>query len=347
VYGGLRFFERAEIKDAMAYLRLVHNRGDDPAFERVVNVPTRGIGERTVAGIRDHARARGESLFAAATDMVENGRLTARAGNAVAQFLELVNDLDRRTREAGLGETMSAVVETARLGPWYRQREAPDRAETREENLTELVRAAETFAQPIEDEQAGLSPLASFLAQAALEAGEHQSETWQDCVQLMTLHSAKGLEFPLVFLCGLEEGLFPHHRSIEEPGRLAEERRLCYVGMTRAMRRLYISYAESRQLHGQTTMSRPSRFVDELPRELIEMVRPGRPAGPAAAGFSRPDSAQEHGFSLGATVQHARFGTGTVVNLEGQGANARIQVNFEQAGAKWLVVSYANLERLD
>ncbi|NBB93956.1 MAG: DNA helicase II [Gammaproteobacteria bacterium] len=348
VYGGQRFFERAEIKDAMGYLRLVHNRDDDPAFERVVNVPARGIGERTVAAIRERARTDATSLFAAATAMLQDGAFAARAGNAVAQFLEIINDLDRRTREASLGELMSAVVETADLARWYRQREAPDRAETREENLTELIRAAETFDQPLEDEQSGLSPLASFLSQAALEAGEHQGEKWQDCVQLMTLHSAKGLEFPLVFLSGMEEGLFPHHKSTEEPGRLSEERRLCYVGMTRAMQRLYLTYAESRMLHGQTSTTYPSRFLDELPEELTEEVRPkaARYAGTAfGRGMSQP--APEHDFSLGSTVSHERFGIGTVVNLEGSGANARVQINFESAGQKWLVLSYANLERLD
>jgi DNA helicase-2/ATP-dependent DNA helicase PcrA len=348
VYGGQRFFERAEIKDAMAYLRLVHNRDDDPAFERVVNVPARGIGERTVAAVRERARADGVSLFAAATAMRDGGAFAARAGNAVAQFLQIINDLDERTREASLGELMSAVVETADLARWYRQREAPDRAETREENLTELIRAAETFDQPLEDEQAGLSMLASFLAQAALEAGEHQSAKWEDCVQLMTLHSAKGLEFPLVFLSGMEEGLFPHQKSAEEPGRLSEERRLCYVGMTRAMQRLYLTYAESRMLHGQTSTSYPSRFLSELPDELTEEVRPraARYAGSAfGGGASQP--APEHDFNLGSTVSHERFGIGTVVNVEGSGPNARVQINFESAGQKWLVLSYANLERLD
>jgi DNA helicase-2/ATP-dependent DNA helicase PcrA len=243
---------------------------------------------------------------------------------------------------------MAAVVEAADLARWYRQREAPDRAETREENLTELIRAAETFDQPLEDEQAGLSPLASFLAQASLEAGEHQGEQWQDCVQLMTLHSAKGLEFPLVFMAGMEENLFPHQKSVEEPGRLDEERRLCYVGMTRAMQRLYMSYAESRQLHGQTSTTYPSRFLNELPDELTEEVRPRAAGyGAAAATASRRGPGPEHDFDLGSTVSHERFGIGTVVNLEGSGANARVQINFEQAGPKWLVLSYANLERLD
>ena len=348
VYGGQRFFERAEIKDAMAYLRLLHNRDDDPAFERVINVPARGIGERTVERIRQQARTDKTSLFTTAHAMISSQVLPARAARAVESFMDKINQLDDHTANASLGETMTAVVKAAELGEWYRGREAPDRAETREENLEELVRAAESFTQPAEDEQAGLAPMASFLAQAALEAGEHQGQSWQDCVQLMTLHSAKGLEFPLVFMAGLEEGLFPHHKSIEEPGRLFEERRLCYVGMTRAMRQLYISYAESRQLHGQRTLSRPSRFVEELPAHLIEHVRPRQAASAGLTGLGAgPVHDAGHDFRLGGTVSHQRFGIGTIVSLEGQGDNARIQVNFEQAGSKWLVLAYASLEQLD
>ncbi|QOC22691.1 DNA helicase II [Wenzhouxiangella sp. AB-CW3] len=351
VYGGQRFFERAEIKDAMAYLRLLHNRNDDPAFERVINVPARGIGERSVERIREHARSNQCSLFTSARALVSGQGLPARAARSVSAFIDKIEQLDEQTASASLGDTMAAVVGSAQLGEWYRGREAPDRAETREENLQELVRAAESFQQPEEDSQAGLSPLASFLAQAALEAGEHQGERWQDCVQLMTLHSAKGLEFPLVFMAGVEEGLFPHQKSVEEPGRLSEERRLCYVGMTRAMKQLYISYAESRHLHGQRVMSRPSRFVDELPTHLVESVRPRSSAGEAGAGMGRmsaaPDTAPDHGLRLGGTVEHGRFGIGTVVSLEGQGDNARVQVNFETAGSKWLVLAYASLERLD
>ncbi len=235
---------------------------------------------------------------------------------------------------------MSAVVRQSELIEHYRAREPADRAEGRQENLDELIRAAETFDQPFEDEQAGLTPLASFLAQAALEAGEHQGEKWQDCVQLMTLHSAKGLEFPLVFLAGMEEGLFPHQRSLEEPGRLSEERRLAYVGMTRAMEILYLTHAESRRLHGQTRFGRPSRFVGELPGELVEEIRP-RTQTARALGASGP--ADDSLPTLGSRVHHPRFGAGTILGVEGQGANARVQVNFEDAGTKWLVLAYANL----
>jgi DNA helicase II / ATP-dependent DNA helicase PcrA len=341
VYGGLRFFERAEVKDAMAYLRLTHNQHDDPAFERVVNLPARGIGERTVALVRDHARQHNCSLFQAASDLIASSGFTARAGKAMASFLNLVGEMAEQHSQSSLGEMVDAAIKKAELTAWYQSREPADRAEAREENLAELVRAADSYSQPFEDEQAGLSPTASFLAQAALEAGEHQAERWEDCVQLMTLHSAKGLEFPQVFMAGMEEGLFPHRKSIEEPGRLAEERRLCYVGMTRAMNQLYISHAESRMVHGQTGFSRPSRFLSEIPPELTENLRPGVRSTPARAG--RPEAA-DGGFRLGGQVRHARFGIGTVVSVEGQGPNARIQVNFESAGAKWLVAAYASLE---
>ena len=235
---------------------------------------------------------------------------------------------------------MQRIVSRTELIQHYLGREPADKAEARQENLDELVRAAESFDQAIEDEQAGLSMTASFLTQAALEAGEHQGEKWQDCVQLMTLHSAKGLEFPLVFMAGMEEGLFPHQKSVEEPGRLSEERRLAYVGMTRAMELLYLSFAESRRLHGQTLFGRPSRFVGELPPELIEDVRPRLQVSQARAP-------RDHGGGLprlGSRVRHAKFGEGTVLSVEGQGQNARIQINFDAAGSKWLVAGYAVLE---
>ncbi len=343
VYGGQRFFERAEIKDAMGYLRLVHNRHDDAAFERVVNVPARGIGQRTVALIRDQARSTQGSLFSASVDLVKGNSLAARAGNSVRAFIELIESLGNAEDDAPLGVLMKSVVNGSELAAWYRSREPDDRAEAREENLAELVRAADSFSQPYEDEQAGLSPIASFLSQAALEAGEHQGERWQDCVQLMTLHSAKGLEFPLVFMAGVEEGLFPHQKSIEDPARLAEERRLCYVGMTRAMERLTLSHAESRQLYGQTGFSRPSRFLSEIPENLVERLRPGTATAPARGAPAPVDAG---GLGLGTQVRHERFGTGTVIGLEGQGDSTRIQVNFDSAGSKWLVLAYATLEVL-
>ena len=340
VYGGLRFFERAEIRDALGYLRLIHNPADDAAFERVVNVPARGIGERTVAGLRERARAEDASLWETAVAQLRAGTLNGRARNAIGAFVELIERLREDAGSTDLGGLIKKIIDRSDLIQHYLSREPADRAEARQENLDELVRAAEGFEQSIEDEQAGLSLTASFLTQAALEAGEHQGEKWEDCVQLMTLHSAKGLEFPLVFLAGMEEGLFPHQKSVEEPGRLSEERRLAYVGMTRAMEVLYLTYAESRRLHGQTMFGRPSRFVGELPPELIQDVRPrvdvSRPRAPRAGGSGLP--------SLGSRVRHAKFGAGTVLTVEGQGDNARIQINFDDAGPKWLVAGYATLE---
>lgn len=339
VYGGQRFFERAEIKDAMAYLRLAHNRDDDGAFERVINLPTRGLGQQTLQKIRTVAKESDRSLWDAVTGMLKQSELGARGQNAIHGFIDIIEQI---AAHESLGSSVKAAVELSQLVAWYQKKEPPDRAESREENLAELIRAAEGYQQPFEDEQAGLSPMASFLAQAALEAGEHQSDRWEDCVQLMTLHSAKGLEFPLVFLAGMEEGLFPHQKSVEEAGRLAEERRLCYVGMTRAMQQLYLTHAESRMLHGQTSFSAPSRFIREIPENLTEAIRQSQTQSPQQMWASPAQSQSD--FSLGAMVRHERFGLGMVVSLEGQGANARVQVNFEEAGSKWLVLAYANLE---
>ena len=270
VYGGLRFFERQEIKDALAYLRLIANRNDDASFDRVVNVPTRGIGNRTMEAVREEAKVKSLSLWAAARQLVDAGTLAARAQNALAGFLNLVEELDHDTGNVSLGEQTELVLDGSGLMDHYRK-EKGEKAEARIENLEELVSAARTF----EDVDEELGPLAAFLSHAALEAGEGQAKEWEDCVQLMSLHSAKGLEFPLVFLTGLEEGLFPHQRSIDEPGRLEEERRLCYVGITRAMQELHISHADVRRLYGNEHYATPSRFLDEIPEELLARTRPG------------------------------------------------------------------------
>jgi len=239
VYGGLRFFERAEIKDALAYLRLVASRHDDPSFERVCNVPTRGVGDRTLESVRLQARARNLSLWEAAQQMLNEKALAARAANALRGFLDLIERLASETAGLTLGEQTEHVIQGSGLLDFHRN-DKSEKAEMRVENLEELANAARNFVHEPDD---GLDPLSSFLAHAALEAGEAEAEAWEDCVQLMSLHSAKGLEFPLVFLTGMEEGLFPHQRSLEEEGRLEEERRLCYVGMTRAKQELVITYA--------------------------------------------------------------------------------------------------------
>ena len=343
VYGGLRFFERAEIKDALAYLRLIENRHSDPAFERVVNVPVRGIGNKTLDRIRSRARQHDESLWQAASVLLSEGNFAARASHSVTQFTALIDDLDRASTHLDLSEQTNLVIRKSGLIEHCRK-DKGERGEARVENLEELVNAARNFHHDHDD---GLDPLSAFLSHAALEAGEGQAEEWEDCVQLMSLHSAKGLEFPLVFLCGMEEGLFPHQRSLQEPGRLEEERRLCYVGMTRAMRSLYLTYAEVRRLHGREHYTSPSRFLAEVPMEFTEQVR-GSTLSPTFPSSS-PSAARDpafNGMKLGSRVRHAMFGDGTVLNLEGQGDHARVQVNFERVGDKWLVLSYANLEPL-
>ncbi len=345
VYGGLRFFERQEIKDALAYLRLCENREDDASFDRIVNQPPRGLGERTLAEIRDRARRDQLSLWAAASNLQQDDVLNARARNALGAFLRTIDALAESLAGLALGEQVEQAIQATALKAHY-AKEKGEKGEARLENLDELANAAREFEYDSETD-ADLEPLAAFLSHAALEAGEGQADQWQDCVQLMTLHSAKGLEFDEVFLCGLEEGLFPHQRSVEESGRLEEERRLCYVGITRARKRLTLSYAEHRRLHGSEAYCVPSRFVHEIPAPLVDEIRPriqvSRPYAGAAAAASL-QSEPVAGLGLGQRVQHGTFGEGVVLNYEGQGAHARVQVNFESAGTKWLVVAYANLQ---
>ena len=340
VYGGLRFFERKEIKDALAYLRLMASRFDDPSFERIVNFPTRGIGNRTLDEVREYAKAYNCSLWEAAAGLVNQKALPARAGNAVRAFMELIENLAADTEGMELAETVEHMLSHSGLLGHYRT-EKGEKAESRVENLEELISAARGFELG-DDEDMPL--LSAFLAHAALEAGEGQGEAWEDCVQLMSLHAAKGLEFPLVFLTGMEEGLFPHERSMEE-SRLEEERRLCYVGMTRAMRQLYLSHAEVRRLHGQEYYTSPSRFIGEIPENLLSPIRAGGIPGLERTRVIRESGSKTRGgLSLGQRVRHASFGEGMILNLEGDGQHARVQVNFEEVGSKWLVLAYANLE---
>ena len=345
VYGGLRFFERAEIKDALAYLRLTGNRDDDASFDRVVNHPPRGIGGRTMDAVRQQARDDNTSLWQAAVTVVNEKLVSARACNALLQFLRMVDDLSAGIGKLSLGEQVEHVMHPSGLVDHF-AREKGEKGEARIENLQELVNAAREFEG---DPDSGMDPLSEFLSHAALEAGEGQGDAWEDCVQLMTLHSAKGLEFPLVFLCGMEDGLFPHQRSIEDPARLEEERRLCYVGITRARQQVVLTCAERRRLFGSDTYCLPSRFIDEIPRDLLDEIRP-RPgvslprtqAQPATSAGFRENAAG--GLRLGQHVHHRKFGDGVVLNCEGQGSSARVQVNFSTAGTKWLVLAYANLE---
>ncbi|MFN3785900.1 MAG: 3'-5' exonuclease, partial [Thiothrix sp.] len=274
VYGGLRFFERAEIKDALAYLRLTSNRHDDPSLERIINHPPRGIGERSLDILRTYARSNNVSLWEAACHAAEIDAFTPRAANAILQFVHLINRMASETHNLPLGEQVDIVIALSALKPHFLAKEKGEAGQARVENLGELVTAAQSFSYQPSAESAEMDSLSAFLAFAALEAGEGQATVGEDCVQLMTLHSAKGLEFPLVFLCGLEEGLFPHQMSADDPSRLEEERRLCYVGITRAERELILTYAEQRQLHGRTQFNPPSRFLRELPEELVEEIRP-------------------------------------------------------------------------
>ncbi len=346
VYGGLRFFERAEIKDALAYLRLVATREDDTAFERVVNRPTRGIGARTVEAMRAYARANACSLWRAAGAIASDESMGGRARSAVVAFLNLIERMAADAGHLGLAEQVDHVIHASGLVDFFRK-DKGEQGEARVDNLEELVSAARSFTPDPAD---GMPPLDAFLAHAALEAGEGQASEWEDCFQLMTMHSAKGLEFRLVIMCGMEDGLFPHRRSVTEAGTLEEERRLCYVGITRARQCLYLTYAEKRRLHGVDSMAFPSRFIAEIPAELVEEVRPRvqlvRPAYPRERA-NRPGSAvhpgAELGIRLGQRVHHGKFGDGVILNCQGQGAHAMVEVNFENAGTKWLVLNYANL----
>jgi DNA helicase-2/ATP-dependent DNA helicase PcrA len=346
VYGGLRFFERAEIKDALAYLRLIDNRNDDASFERVVNTPTRGIGDRSVEKIREVVKTKEYSMWEAARSLLDRKELTARAGNAIAGFLRLIETLAADTTELELFEQVEHVIHASGLVEYYRK-DKTEKAEARVENLEELVTAARGFDYDADasatEEWQGMDKLTAFLTHAALEAGEGQAKAWEDCIQLMTLHSAKGLEFPLVFIVGLEEGLFPSQRSLDEEGKLEEERRLCYVGITRARNQLVLTSAEHRRLYGQDMYPMPSRFVSEIPEHLVREVR-SRPTVSKPLYSPATTTASVDGIGVGRRVAHAKFGEGTVTNIEGSGAQARVEVNFEYAGTKWLVMAYANLQ---
>ncbi|TNZ58296.1 DNA helicase II [Vibrio parahaemolyticus] len=348
IYGGMRFFERQEIKDALAYMRLMANRNDDAAFERVVNTPTRGLGDKTLETIRRAARDRGCTMWEASVAMLDEQVLAGRAAGALGRFIELITALEDDTLEMPLHEQTDHVIKYSGLFAMYEQ-EKGEKSKARIENLEELVTATRQFEKPEEAEE--MSLLTAFLTHAALEAGEGQADEFEDAVQLMTLHSAKGLEFPLVFMVGVEEGMFPSQMSAEEAGRLEEERRLCYVGMTRAMQKLYITYAEMRRLYGQDKYHKPSRFIRELPDTCLDEVRmKAQVSRPTSSGrFSQTavkENFNETGFSLGSRVMHPKFGEGTIINFEGSGPQSRVQIAFNGEGIKWLVTAYARLEKL-
>jgi DNA helicase-2/ATP-dependent DNA helicase PcrA len=359
IYGGHRFYERLEIKNALAYLRLVINRDDDTAVERVINVPTRGIGGRTIEQVRNVAREGNCSLWQACAKCVNETLMTSRASNAVLSFLELIDELSLACKELELAEKVEHIINHTGLIQ-HHEKEGGEKARARIENLEELVTAANNFDDPDIDEGFDLKSnafLSAFLDKAALDAGETQADESEDAVQLMTLHSAKGLEFHLVFLAGMEEGLFPHKMSMDNIAGLEEERRLCYVGITRARTKLYMSHAESRRMHGEVNLCRPSRFINEIPNELLDEVRMKSSVSRPSFGNTRIGSrvssklsgdieVPETDLSLGQRVVHGKFGEGVILNYEGQGPNARVQVNFDAVGSKWLVLSYAKLEVL-
>jgi DNA helicase-2/ATP-dependent DNA helicase PcrA len=347
VYGGLRFFERAEIKDALAYLRLVSSRADDASFERVVNLPTRGIGAKSLDVVRDQAKAAGTSLWTAAAHCVAAGALGPKAEAAVNGFLKLIDQLASDVSGLPLHEQVDHVINNSGLVEHHKKEKA-DRGEARVENLNELVSAARGYEpEGFNTDEEALPPLESFLAHAVLESGEGQAAEWEDCIQMMTLHTAKGLEFPMVFLCGLEDGLFPHQRSLNDPEGLEEERRLCYVGATRAMKQLYLTYADQRRLHGMDSFGTPSRFISEIPEDLIEEVRPRiQISRPVAAGrFRAPTEELAPGVKLGARVRHKKFGEGVILKVEGHGPQANIQVNFASLGVKIMMLEYLEVVR--
>jgi DNA helicase-2/ATP-dependent DNA helicase PcrA len=343
VYGGLRFYDRQEIRNAIAYLRLVHYRRDDAAFERVVNIPTRGIGAKSLGDLRAYATEQGISLWEASERMLDAGVVKGKARTGLQKFIDIVQTLTDKVDQSSLQGLMKETLELSGL-KGYHANEKGEKGQARVENLEELVNALSDFE--VDD---GEDALSEFIARAALDAGEAQADSHEDSVQLMTLHSAKGLEFPLVFLAGVEEGLFPHSMSLEEPGRMEEERRLAYVGITRAMKRLILTYAESRRLYGQEKFHALSRFVREIPADCLQEVRL-RNTVTRPAMVSRPNEGlfdsgpmEEAGFSLGQRVRHPKFGEGIVMNSEGSGHHTRVQVNFDD-GAKWLVLAYAPLE---
>ncbi len=347
VYGGLRFFERAEVKDTLAYLRMLSNPMADHAFERTVNHPSRGIGQKSIEQIRAFAQAQSLSLWSASQALIESGEMTSRAQTALKGYLDLIHSMQSELLPMGLDEQIKHCIDYAGLKAHF-SKDKTEKGQSRLENLDELVGAGKGFQIDAEFDEDNMTTLDAFLAHAALEAGEAQADAWEDCVQLMTLHSVKGLEFPLVFLVGMEEGLFPHQRSAEEPGKMEEERRLCYVGITRAREQLIVTSAEVRRLYGNENYNLASRFIREIPDDTMQEIRPkaqfSRPTYHHTGQLGREQAEEDTGLFVGQRVSHAKFGPGIILHLEGQGGQSRVQVNFEDAGSKWLMVDLANLE---
>ena len=344
IYGGLRFFERAEIKDAMGYIRLIENTSDNIAFERIVNFPTRGIGLSTIEKIRSYANENQTNLFQSSIAIVDS--LPSRAANALQSFIHLIEAISDSSKNLILDEKVDSILLQSGLMSHYAN-DKSDKAGSKRENLDELVTAA---TQYVHEEDNEMNETQGFIALATLDSSGESNQSNQSSVQLMTVHSAKGLEFPVVFLVGLEEDLFPSRQSKDEPHLLDEERRLCYVGMTRAMKSLTLSYASRRFLHGQSFYSLSSRFLDEIPKSFLNYIK-NESTENSYQGYEKNTNVSnkmiatsDSIYSIGQVVKHAKFGLGTILNYEGSGDSMRLQINFQKAGTKWLISSYANLE---
>ena len=349
IYGGLRFYERLEIKNAIAYLRIVFNNNDNPSFERSISNPTRGVGEKTLAKIRQAAKKYNISYIKASAKLIDEGSISGRGGAGLRDYLEFITGCKGFIEDNSLSDLMELIIKETGLYA-YHAKEAGEKGKTRTENLEELITATKNFEQSVKDDRTNIEIAESYLDIISLDSGDRQASEHDDAAQLMTMHSAKGLEFKLVLLTGLEESLFPHGRSMESASQLEEERRLCYVAVTRAMEKLYITHAESRRLHGTDTFNPPSRFLREIPKELVDEIRPRAqtniPYNRKDFSETKIEFEEEIGIALGQKVIHKKFGEGIVLNYEGSGESARVQVNFDAAGTKWLVMAYANLQKI-
>ena len=349
IYGGVRFYERLEIKNAIAYLKVIFNHKDNPSFERSISNPTRGVGEKTLAKIRHTAKQYNISYISASAKLIDDGKISGRGGTGLKDYLEFILGCKSFIEENLLSELMELIIKDSGLYA-YHAKEPGEKGKTRTENLEELITATKNFEQSISDNKSNSEIAESYLDIISLDSGDRQASEYDDAAQLMTMHSAKGLEFKLVLVTGLEESLFPHGRSMESASQLEEERRLCYVAITRAMEKLYVTHAESRRLHGTDTFNPPSRFLREIPKELINEIRPRAqtniPYNRRDFKETKIEFEEEIGIALGQKVKHKKFGEGIVLNYEGSGDSARVQVNFDTAGTKWLVMAYANLDKI-
>jgi len=352
IYGGQRFYERLEIKNAISYLKIIFNHSDNPAFERSISNPTRGVGEKTLNKIRQNAKKYNISYIKSSAQLIDEGVISGRGGSGLRGYLELIASCREIAETNSLSELMENIIQTSGLYT-YHGKEPGEKGKTRTENLEELITATKNFEQSVADTKKNIEIAEDYLDMISLDSGDRQASEHDDAAQLMTLHSAKGLEFKLVIMTGLEESLFPHGRSMDSISQLEEERRLCYVGITRAMQKLYITYAESRRLHGSDTFNPPSRFIKEIPKEFMDEIRPRAQTTTAytrrdisAAKESKYKVEEEIGFALGQKVLHPSFGEGIVLNYEGTGEAARVQINFDSSGSKWLVLSFAKLEKI-